>query len=123
YYTAEIPTLDQYANTSVNVKVRAVGVYSRLLQREPGAGARGKLIPDVAASWEVADGGQTYMVKLNPKAKFHPPLGRPVTADDVIFSYKRFIGQEGGTKASPNAGLVKDLDSVTAPDQQTLVFK
>lgn len=43
--------------------------------------------PDLAAGWQVGDGGTRYTFYLRPNATFHD--GRPVTAGDVIFSWER----------------------------------
>jgi oligopeptide transport system substrate-binding protein len=53
--------------------------------------------PALAERWDVSADGAVYTFFLNPKARFHN--GRPVTADDVVFSWQR--------AASP------DLDSPT----------
>lgn len=43
--------------------------------------------PDLAAGWEVSQDDTLYTFYLRPEAVFHD--GRPVTADDVIFSWER----------------------------------
>ena len=43
----------------------------------------GRVVPDLAASWEMAD-DKTYVFHLQPEQFWHD--GRPVTADDVIFT-------------------------------------
>jgi oligopeptide transport system substrate-binding protein len=45
------------------------------------------LTPDLAASWDVNDEGTVYTFHLRENAKFHD--GRPVTAQDVIYSWER----------------------------------
>src|SRR5690554_2162377 len=43
--------------------------------------------PDLAAGWTVSDDGTLYTFYLRRNALFHD--GRPVTAQDVIFSWER----------------------------------
>ncbi|RMG92640.1 MAG: peptide ABC transporter substrate-binding protein [Chloroflexi bacterium] len=43
--------------------------------------------PDLAAGWHVSEDGLVYTFYLRPNAVFHN--GRPVTAQDVIFSWER----------------------------------
>lgn len=43
--------------------------------------------PDVAAGWTVSDDGTVYTFYLRKNALFHD--GRPITAQDVIFSWER----------------------------------
>jgi oligopeptide transport system substrate-binding protein len=45
------------------------------------------LTPDLAESWDVSADGMTYTFHLRKNAKFHD--GRPVTAQDVIYSWER----------------------------------
>jgi len=46
-----------------------------------------KVRPGLAESWEVGEGGTLYTFYLHPEARFHN--GRPVTAEDVLFSWER----------------------------------
>ena len=90
------------------------------------------LIGHLAESWENPD-PLTYVYKLRDNVFFHdkPPVnGRQLTADDVAANYDRrygigrFAGEEPapfpfGTGGAPFAAL----ESVTATDELTLVFK
>jgi len=48
--------------------------------------------PGLAERWDVSLDGRTYTFHLRPQAKFHN--GRPVTADDVLFSWLRAASPE-----------------------------
>lgn len=43
------------------------------------------LLPNLADSWHLEDGGRTIVFHLNPQAKWHD--GVPVTSEDVVFSF------------------------------------
>ncbi len=58
-------------------------VYSGLVAFDP----RLNLIPDLAETWSVSGDGLTYTFTLRSNATFHD--GRPVTAQDVIYSWER----------------------------------
>jgi peptide/nickel transport system substrate-binding protein len=47
-------------------------------------GENGRIVPDLAESWNVTD-GRVYQFRLKPNLFWHD--GRPLTVDDVIFSY------------------------------------
>lgn len=47
------------------------------------------VVPALAASWQVENGGKTYRFFLRKNARFHD--GRPVTAEDVVFSLSRLL--------------------------------
>ncbi|MBI2764792.1 MAG: ABC transporter substrate-binding protein [Chloroflexi bacterium] len=119
--------LDPYAGTSFTTQQISAWVYSRLMRFKVGPGvdpALYALEPDLAESVKVSEDGLTYTVALNKKAKWHPPIGRPVDADDVIFSWKRFTGQINGTPANASATALNDyLGSVEKVDANTVVFR
>lgn len=50
------------------------------------------LTPDLAASWEVSADGRVYTFHLRENARFHN--GKPVTAQDIIYSWERAAGPE-----------------------------
>ena len=54
--------------------------------------------PALAEDWQVSSDGAVYTFSLDPEARFHN--GRPVTADDVVFSWERAASAE---LASPTA--------------------
>jgi peptide/nickel transport system substrate-binding protein len=82
-----------------------------------------KLVGDIAERWEVSPDGLNFTFKLRSGLKFES--GRPVTADDVVFSLQRVIrlnkagvfllGQFGWTTDNIEA-LIK------APDPQTVTL-
>lgn len=63
-------------------------VFSGLVSFDPQL----NLTPDLAESWDVSDDGMTYTFKLRQNAKFHN--GRPVTAQDVVYSLERSASPE-----------------------------
>ncbi|HST17275.1 MAG TPA: ABC transporter substrate-binding protein [Gaiellaceae bacterium] len=108
----KIDTLDP-AQNSVNESIWLnQNIYSRLLQ--PNATAT-KLLPDLATSWKVSNGGKTYTFKLR-SAKFSD--GSPVTAADAAYSILRAKNLKGGW-----GFLLDSVTSVKASDAHTLVIK
>ncbi len=61
-------------------------VFSGLVSFDPHL----NLTPDLAESWDVSADGTVYTFHLRTNAKFHD--GRPVTAQDVIYSWERAVG-------------------------------
>ena len=60
-------------------------VYSGLVSFDP----RLNLTPDLAETWDVSPDGTVYTFHLRANAKFHD--GRPVTAQDIIYSWERAL--------------------------------
>lgn len=86
-------------------------VYAGLLQvEETGT----KLVPSIAESVETSEDGRTFTFHLRPDVKFAD--GSPLTARDVVFSFKREAGPR-----SLHASLIPPKTRFTAPDDQTVV--
>ncbi len=64
---------------------------------------------DLAQSWRVSGGGRTYTFRLNPHARWQD--GKPVTPQDVVFSFGAYRSPANGSLA---AGLLADVASVRA---------
>lgn len=91
--------------------VLAFNLYDALVV--PGQNGQ-PIAPHVATSWQV-DGNDTVFT-LRPDVKFHS--GNPLTADDVVFSFKRLMALGKG-----NSPLFADrVASVTALDPHTVKF-
>src|SRR6478672_11951692 len=108
----KVDTLDP-AQNSVNESIWLTqNIYSRLLQPNATGTA---LLPDLATSWKVSNGGKTYTFKLR-NAKFSD--GTPVTAQDAVFSILRSKNLKGGW-----GFLLDAVKSVKATSANTLVIQ
>jgi peptide/nickel transport system substrate-binding protein len=97
--------------------------YSRLVMIKPGS----TIVPgtqpldiDLAESWN-RQGDTVYVFKLRQGVRWQPrpPVnGRELTADDVKYTYDRFLA----TKGNPNRSLLGMVDKVEAPDRYTVKF-
>jgi len=77
----------------------------------------GSIQPGLAASWEISDDGMTYTFTLLEGVKFHS--GKDFTSADVKYTFERWKGNE----SSPTAYTIEPVDSIEAPDPQTVVFQ
>ena len=76
--------------------------------------------PYLAESWEVSGDGLTVTFHLRQGVNWQnkPPVnGREVVADDVVYSYRRYIEPD-----SPNVSLLGPVASVEALDKYTVQF-
>ncbi len=122
WWTGDPPDLDPYLNVTFRAQEFAGFFYSRLLKFDNGPGIDPNAflpVPDLAESYEPSKDGLTYVFKLRSNAKWQnkPPLnGRPVTADDVVWSFERFM------KVSPQRANFSVVKDVKASDARTVVF-
>jgi peptide/nickel transport system substrate-binding protein len=86
------------------------------------------IIPALAARWEQPD-PQTFTMHLKPGVSFAavaPVNGRPLTAEDVKWSYEYLArtGRFKDTKLSPSsaAPMLSGLDRIDTPDPSTVVI-
>jgi peptide/nickel transport system substrate-binding protein len=86
-----------------------------------------QIIPDIAESWEIGNGGTQITLKLRQGVKWHnkaPVNGRAMDIDDVMFSWNRFAA-----KNVYRSGVVNSVNpdapvlSVTNTDARTIVVK
>ncbi len=121
-WTEDPPTFDPHLNVSFRVQGMAAFFYSRLLmsKKGPGISAQAYIMEgDLAESWQVGPDGKTWTFKLRPDTKWHnkPPMnGRALTAQDVVWSFNRFM------EVSPQKTTFGIVDNVAAPDDRTVVF-
>ena len=77
-----------------------------------------KPLPSLAKAWKVSDDGLTYTFDLQTGVKWHD--GKPFSSADVVFSVDKFLRE-----THPRGRLVinKYIDTITAPDDNTVVIK
>ena len=74
--------------------------------------------PGLAQSWTISPDGLTYTFKLKPGVTFCS--GKKLTAADVVASYERWLNPDTKGVVLARMGSV---DSITAPDELTVVYK
>ena len=69
-------------------------IMNQLYECLVGFNAKGELIPLLAEKWDISPDGKTFTFYLRKGVKFHN--GEELKADDVIFTFQRATGPEGG---------------------------
>jgi ABC-type transport system substrate-binding protein len=133
YSTTDIEHFDAVAaNTASTVNICSVFAYNRLLKFKSGFHPDvpdGSSEGEMATAFEVSGDGLTLTMKLRkgPTTKWDeraPTNGREMDVDDVIFSYKKFAQvNPSGANVDYNRNPAAPVESVSAPDKETLVFK
>jgi ABC-type transport system substrate-binding protein len=78
----------------------------------------GKIRPDIAERWEVADEGRTYRFFLRPNVRFHD--GDEVTADDVKRSIERALHPSAPNPYSSYFASLEGYADFTAKKSESL---
>ncbi|MBV1798633.1 ABC transporter substrate-binding protein [Siccirubricoccus sp. G192] len=108
--TPEPPVLQIGVNNQGPTIVAATKMFQGLLTFTPKL----EPIPLLAKSWTVSPDKREYTFRLQENVKFHD--GRPMTADDVIFSIMRFH-----MDLAPRArAIFQMIETATAPDPHTV---
>src|SRR5712691_2120458 len=113
------PHQTQAFRTMTNLSI----AYSRLVKVKAGSAVAPNTAPvegDLAESW-TRPNDTTYVFKLRKGVRFHnkPPVnGRELTADDVKWTYERFLTLPG----NPNRGALEAIDRIEALDKYTVKF-
>ena len=110
--TPEPPVLILGVNSQGPTLQAASKIYQGLFKFSPTL----EVLPELAASWSLSEDKRSYTFKLQPNVTFHD--GKPMTADDVIFSITRFHAE-----LSPRArSIFAKIKEAKAPDPLTVVL-
>src|SRR6267142_1905640 len=97
--------------------------HSRLVKVRAGPSIVPGTLPvegDLAESWTQPN-DRTYVFRLRKGVRWHlkPPVnGRELTAEDVKFTYERFLSIKG----NPTRSVLEQIDRVDALDRHTVKF-
>jgi peptide/nickel transport system substrate-binding protein len=74
--------------------------------------------PALATKWAIEDSGKKFTFTLRDGVKFHD--GTPLTSAAVKMSFERILKPE--LKAGAVVSLIGPLDTITTPDDKTVIF-
>lgn len=95
--------------------------------------AAGRVVPGVAKSWQIGDGGRRYVFHLREDARWSN--GKPVTAQDFVYAWRREVDPKTGAEYAQALNPIVNADAVmagklppsklgvAAPDAHTLVVE
>ncbi len=119
---AEPPSFDGHRETTFALIHPIAPFYSLLIRLKPDEPYKsGNFECDLCTEMPTpTDGGKTYTFKIREGVKFSD--GTPLTAQDVVATYKKIIFPPDGVASARKAFFVA-VESVSAPDDHTVVFK
>lgn len=93
----EVATIDPHLNTASAGTVYIRHFFEGLMKKDKD----GNLVGGMAENYKMSEDGLSYIFYLRTNAKWSD--GKPVTADDFVYSYRRFIDPK---TAAPYASLM-----------------
>lgn len=117
--TSDIRSTNPGVNRDANTDTVMMHILEGLVAyREDGSTG-----PLLAGSIGVSADGSTYTFRLRPQLKFHN--GAPVTADDVVWSWRRYLDPATGWTCLSDfdGSRGNKVESVTASAPDTVVFR
>ena len=116
-----IPFYDMHQTSFGGVYVITAPAYNGLLASSPYDPLALEIIPDLARTWELSDGGATVTFHLAEGVTWHD--GEPFSSEDVKWTIERIKDPPEGM-VSPRRGVFGGtLSTVETPDPNTVVIK
>ena len=112
-----------FLNSVLSSDTASNQVISMLFEGLLGSRPNGELVPRLAQAMpQASSDGTTYTFKLKNNLKWSD--GQPLTSEDVLFTFNLMFAPEYKDVNSPRrTDLELHVQSITAPDPQTVVFK
>jgi peptide/nickel transport system substrate-binding protein len=89
------------------------GIHGYLTQVAPD----GRLVPELAESWEASDDASVWRMKIRQGVTFHS--GKPLTVEDVVASINHHRGEDSTSAAGP---IVAPIQEITTEGGDTVIF-
>jgi peptide/nickel transport system substrate-binding protein len=112
---AEPQTLNPLTSKDLYATMVQDYIFESLIERDPDTL---EMTPLLAESWEVSPDGKVITFRLDPRAKFSD--GKPVTADDVVFTYQTIVNPEIDCRGL--ASYFEDCAGCEKLDERTVRF-
>ncbi len=115
----EVPFYDMHQTSLGGIYAATAPAYNCLIRTSPYDPKGQEIIPELADSWEISDGGKTITFHLHKGVKWHD--GVPFSSADVQYTVERIMNPPEGM-VSPRGPVFKALiERVEAPDPDTVV--
>src|SRR3990170_1224029 len=108
---ADPPNMDPHQSTAAVDRQVFQNLYDKLVDVNQDL----EIVPMLATSWQITDGGRTYTFKLRPNVVFHD--GTPFNAAAVKYNFERMLDRSFG---SPRFSEVNLVTGVTVVDDLTV---
>jgi peptide/nickel transport system substrate-binding protein len=108
---ADPPNMDPHQSTAAVDRQVFQNLFDKLVDLNQDL----EIVPMLATSWTIADGGRTYTFRLRPNVVFHD--GTAFNAEAVKYNFERMLDRTWGSNRFNEVSLIT---SVTAVDNLTV---
>jgi peptide/nickel transport system substrate-binding protein len=100
----DISTLNPFVGTrSIEHYVRTLIYESVTADKEKG------VLPRLATSWEISKDSRDYTFHLRRGVRFHPPVSREMTAEDIKWSIEHTLDPKSGGYGRPDLEIIESV--------------
>src|SRR5713101_6145261 len=115
----EVPFYDMHQTSLGGIYAAVAPAYNCLIRTSPYDPMALDIIPELADTWDISDGGKTITFHLHKGVKWHD--GTPFSSADVQYTIERIMHPPKGM-VSPRGPLFNALiERVEAPEPDTVV--
>jgi peptide/nickel transport system substrate-binding protein len=111
-FDADPETLDPHITTALLASRVLALMHDSLITRDYD----GSFKPGLADEWTISDDGLIYTFTLKQGVTFHS--GKAFSSSDVKYTFERWLA----TESSPTSYTIEPIQSIEAPDPQTVIF-
>jgi peptide/nickel transport system substrate-binding protein len=115
-----VPTYDNLQTNLGGVYVMTAPAYNGLLSHSPYDPKNAEIIPDLARTWELAEGGKKIIFHLAQGVRWHD--GEPFSSVDVKYTLERIMTPPAGVLSHRGPIFNALIESFEAPDPNTVVI-
>src|SRR5215475_1326632 len=116
----EIPFYDMHQTSFGGVYAAVAPAYNCLIRTSPYDPMALDLIPELADTWDISDGGKTITFHLHKGVKWHD--GTPFSSADVQYTIERIMHPPKGMVSPRGPVFAALIERVEAPDPATVVI-
>ena len=116
----EIPFYDLHQTSFGGVYAIVAPAYNGLIRTSPYDPLALDIIPELAHSWDISDGGKTITFHLHKGVKWHD--GAPFSSADVQYTIERIMNPPKGMVSPRGPVFAALIERVETPDPDTVVI-
>src|SRR5262245_35431083 len=116
----EIPFYDPHQTSLGGIYAAVAPAYNCLIRTSPYDPMALDIIPELADTWDISDGGKTITFHLHKGVKWHD--GTPFSSADVKYTIERIMNPPKGMVSPRGPVFASIIERVEVPDPDTVVI-